>query len=281
MNKANPPFMGLEADFSEAEIVLFGAPFDGTVSYRPGARFAGTEIRKESYGLETYSPYLQKDLEECRIFDGGELDLPFGNPRRALDAIRDTVDTILTAGKKPLMIGGEHLVTLGAVEAAVGHHPNLRILHFDAHADLRHDYLGETLSHATVVRKCHDLVGDGRIYQLGIRSMTREEDEFSRIHVRQHRYNLGALKTFMGEIKDAPLYLTIDLDVLDPAFFPGTGTPEPGGVSILELFEAIHHLACLNIIGCDVVELAPHYDATGVSTITAAKIIRELLLIVS
>lgn len=279
MNKANPPFMGCETDFKKAEIVLFGAPFDGTVSYRPGARFAGTEIRRESYGLETYSPYLERDLEECHVFDGGELDLPFGNPRKALDMIGAAVKEILAAEKKPLMIGGEHLVTLGAVEVLAQHQQDLHMLHFDAHADLREEYMGETLSHATVLRRCHNLLGDGTIYQLGIRSMTKDEAVFSQDHVRQHRYDLEALPSFLEELRDVPVYVTIDLDVMDPCCFPGTGTPEPGGVAFLDLMRGVHQLRELNIIGADVVELAPHYDTSGVSTVVAAKIIRELLLV--
>ncbi len=280
MNKANPPFIGCEADYAKADIVLFGAPFDGTVSYRPGTRFAMAEIRKESYGLETYSPYLKEDLEDRHVFDGGDLELPFGNTRRALDMIKTTTGEILGDQKIPLMVGGEHLVTLGAVEAVQSKYEDLRILHFDAHADLRQDYLGEPLSHATVIRRCYDLLGDQKIYQMGIRSMTKEEDVFAETHVLQHKYDLSALPDFLAELCEFPLYVTIDLDVLDPAFFPGTGTPEPGGISFHALLAAIHQLKGLNIVGADVVELSPHYDPSGVSTITAAKIIRELLLII-
>ncbi|WAW14980.1 agmatinase [Peptostreptococcus equinus] len=278
MIKANPAFMACDTDYEDAKIVIFGAPFDGTVSYRPGTRFASAEVRKESYGIESYSPFLQKDLEEKNICDIGDLDLPFGNARRALDEIYKNTKMIITDSKTPLMIGGEHLVTLGCVEAVYEKYPDLCILHLDAHADLREDYLGEKLSHASVIRRCYELIGDGKIFQLGIRSMTKDEDLFAQKHTYQCKYNLSKLDEYLEIIGNRPLYITIDLDVLDPAFFPGTGTPEPCGISSIDLINAIHKFSGLNIVAIDVNELSPHYDHSGVSTITACKMIRELLL---
>lgn len=176
------------------------------------------------------------------------------------------------------MVGGEHLVTLGSVEAVFEKYKDICILHFDAHADLRDDYMGEKLSHACVLRRCHDLVGDNRIFQLGIRSMTKDEDEFTEIHTRQCKYDLKNLDMYLEEIGDRPVYLTIDLDVLDPAFLPGTGTPETCGITSIDLIRAIHKMDKLNIVAADVNELSPHYDQSGVSTVTACKMIRELLL---
>ena len=277
--KINVPmvFMGCESSYDEADLVMFGAPFDGTCSYRPGSRFAGAAVRTESYGIETYSPYLERDLADLSVFDAGELDLPFGNISEVLERIEEAASEIISDGKKMLMIGGEHLVTLGAVRAAAKKHPGLNILHFDAHADLRDDYMGERLSHATVIRRCHELVG-GKVHQFGIRSMTREEDLWARENVVQRKYDLGTLDEVLDELMGKPLYLTIDLDVLDPSIFPGTGTPEPGGVSFTDLISAIHRIRGLDIVGCDVNELAPHYDQSGVSTAVACKVIRELIL---
>lgn len=277
--KNNGPmvFIGCESGYDEADLVIFGAPFDGTCSYRPGSRFAGSSIRAESYGIETYSPYLERDLADLSVFDAGELDLPFGNTCEVLERIEEAASGIAFDGKIPLMIGGEHLVTLGAVRAIAKKHPGLNILHFDAHADLRDDYMGEKLSHATVIRRCHELVG-GKVYQFGIRSMTREEDLWARENVVQRKYDLGTLDEVLDELMGKPLYLTIDLDVLDPSIFPGTGTPEPGGVSFTDLISAIHRIRGLDIVGCDVNELAPHYDQSGVSTAVACKVIRELIL---
>lgn len=281
MQKINPPFMACESEFEDASIVLFGAPFDGTVSYRPGTRFASVEIRKESFGVESYSPYCQRELEDIAVCDSGDLELPFGNPRRALDMIRERTAEILAAGKIPFMMGGEHLVTLGMAEATFEKYPDLCILHFDAHADLREDYMGEKLSHASVLRRCHDLLGDGRIFQLGIRSMTKDEDRFAQKHTHQCKYHLGALEEYIQAIGNRPVYITIDLDVLDPAYFPGTGTPEPCGISTVDLIKAIHTFDRLNVVAMDVNELSPHYDHSGISTITAVKMIREMLLIVA
>lgn len=278
ITKVNPPFMACEADFENSEIVLFGAPFDGTVSYRPGTRFASAEIRKESFGIESYSPHYKKGLEDINVCDSGDLELPFGNSRAALDMIQERTRAILKDEKVPFMVGGEHLVTLGAVEATYEKYPDLCILQFDAHADLREDYMGEKLSHACVIRRCHDLIGDDRIFQLGIRSMTKEEDKFADEHTKQCKFTLANLEEYLAEIGNRPVYLTIDLDVLDPAYFPGTGTPEPCGISTVELVKAIHKLDKLNIVAADVNELSPHYDQSGVSTVTACKMIRELLL---
>lgn len=278
MNNQHYSFMACDSNYEDAEIVLFGAPYDGTVSYRPGTRFAPSAIRNESFGIETYSPYLKKDLEDINVFDAGDLEFGFGNTRKVLDEIRDMTAKIIESDKIPVMLGGEHLVTLGCIEAMSLKYPDLHIVHFDAHADLREDYLGEELSHACVLRRCHELLGDEKIFQFGIRSMTREEDEFAENHTIQVKYNLDGLDNVIEQLKGKPIYVTLDLDVLDPAYFCGTGTPEPGGVSFMELMKAVHKLKGLTIVGADINELAPHYDQSGMSTITACKILRELVL---
>ncbi len=280
-NKNIEMFIGCESSFEEANTVIFGAPFDSTTSYRPGTRFASRTMRAESYGLETYSPYQDKDMEEIHVFDGGDLELPFGNTRRALDEIKDTCLTILEAGKLPCMIGGEHLVTLGAVEAVISKYPDLHVIHFDAHTDLREDYLEETLSHATVIRRVWDLVGDGKIHQFGIRSGERSEFYWANEHTNLNKFNFNGLEEAIESCKGHPVYFTIDLDVLDPSVFPGTGTPEAGGVTFLQLLDAIRSVSSLDIVGMDINELSPGYDASGASTAVACKILRELLLAVS
>lgn len=277
-NKNVETFIGCDADYQEASVVLFGAPFDSTTSYRPGTRFASRTMRGESYGLETYSPYQDRDMEEISVFDGGDLELPFGNTQRTLSEIENAVHVILEDGKTPCMIGGEHLVTLGAVMAVVKKHPDLRIIHFDAHTDLREDYLGEPFSHATVIRRSWDLVGDGRIFQFGIRSGERREFQWALEHTSLHKFNFEGLEEAIAACKGHPVYFTIDLDVLDPSVFPGTGTPEAGGVTFLELLEAIKKVSVLDIVGMDINELSPPYDASGASTAVACKILRELLL---
>ena len=278
-NKASPAFLGCEATFEESDTVLFGAPFDSTASYRPGARFGSRAIREESFGIETYSPYQDADLSECAAFDAGDLELCIGDAKLALAQIEKMSAEIFDAGKLPLMLGGEHLVTLGAVRQAAKRYPDLRIVHFDAHTDLRDEYLGASLSHAAVLRRCWDLLGDGRIFQFGIRSGLREEFEWAKRHTRLHKFDFDGLAETVAELAGSPVYFTVDLDVLDPSVFPGTGTPEPGGVSFLQLMDAMTLVAkrC-RVVGCDLVELAPTLDTSGVSTIVACKLLRELLL---
>lgn len=271
-------FLGCDASFDEARIVLYGAPFDSTTSFRPGTRFASHIMRGESYGLETYSPYQDLDMEDTRIFDSGDLELCFGDAEQALRDIELRAREILAANKLPFMIGGEHLVSLGAIRAAADKYPDLHILHFDAHTDLRDEYLGTKLTHAGVMRRAWDLVGDEHIWQLGIRSGLREEFQWAREHTRLHKFDLKAMPDAMAALKGKPVYFTIDLDVMDPSVFPGTGTPEYGGVSFKELMEAAILGCSLNIVGCDVVELAPGLDQSGASTSAALKILREMLL---
>lgn len=279
MNPNIMNFIAAEADFDEARAVIFGAPFDGTTSFRPGTRFGPGAIRAESDGIETYSPYQNKDLEDIAVFDSGDLLLPFGNTEAVLEEICARTAEILEVGKMPVMLGGEHLVTLGAVRAMVQKYPELHIIHFDAHTDLRDDYLGERLSHATVIRRCHDLLGDGRIHQFGIRSGERAEWDFAFAHTDFHPFNVkDVLDVVLALGSDVPVYVTLDLDVLDPSLLCGTGTPEAGGVFFQDLEEALLALEALNVVGFDMNELSPHYDASGVSTAVACKVLREMLL---
>ena len=280
MRKNVETFIGCDCDYARAETVLFGAPFDSTTSFRPGARFGSAAMRHESFGLETYSPYQDRDLLDRRVFDSGDLELCFGSAESALADIEARAEEILSDGKRPDLLGGEHLVTLGALRAVVRRHPGLHILHFDAHADLRDDYLGAQLSHACVMRRAHDLLGDGRIHQFCIRSGDREEFRFAKAHTDLHPFSFDGLEAVTQALAAAktPVYFTIDLDCLDPSAFPGTGTPEAGGVRFTELLQAILLVAKCNVVAADVNELAPMLDPSGVSTATACKVLRELLL---
>ena len=286
-------FIGCDRSFEEAKVVLFGAPYDSTTSFRPGTRFGPNAMRMESFGIETYSMHLGKDLvDDTAVFDSGDLELPFGNQEAALAMIEERAAEILAADKIPFLLGGEHLVTLGAVRAAAKKYPDLHILHFDAHADLREDYLGNPLSHACVLRRCHDLLGDGRIFQFGIRSGTREERQFMKDgHVTTELFSdetrppvveslaLQTAKHPNNPNTGVPVYLTIDMDVLDPSEFPGTGTQEAGGFRYLNLLTDLL-LICkrLNVVGIDNVELNPGLDPSGRSTALACKFLREELL---
>ena len=278
LNRNIETFLGCDKEYNEANIVIFGAPFDSTTSYRPGARFASKAMRAESFGLETYSPYLNADLCDIAVFDGGDLELCFGSSEKTLNQIEDFTANLIDDGKLPVMIGGEHLVTLGAVRAVLKKHPDLHIIQFDAHADLRDDYLGAQISHATVIRRCWDLVGDNKIFQFGIRSGDKSEFVWAKDHVSMTKFNFTGLSEIVQSLKGKPVYFTLDLDVLDPATFPGTGTPEAGGVSFITLINSIKEICQLNIVGCDINELSPVYDQSGASTAVACKVLRELLL---
>ena len=280
MNKNVETFIGCDSEYSESKIVLWGAPFDSTTSFRPGARFGSAAIRHESFGIETYSPYQDKDLTDIKVFDCGDLELCFGSSESALNDIEEQTEKILNDGKLPIMIGGEHLVTYGAVKAVFKKYPDLQIIHFDAHADLRDDYLGVKLSHACVLRRCHGLVGDGKIHQFCIRSGERDEFKFAAEHTDMHRFNFDGLKEVCEELSknNTPVYFTIDHDCLDPSVFCGTGTPEAGGVNFTQLLDAILTVTKTNIVGADVNELAPMLDASGASTAVACKVLRELIL---
>lgn len=279
MNKNVSTFIGCESEYDKSSVVVFGAPFDSTTSFRPGTRFASQTMRLESWGLESYSPYQDDDLYDMNIFDGGDLELPFGNTEGSLKYIEDFATKVVEDSKIPAMIGGEHLVTLGAFRGVFKKYPDVHVIHFDAHADLRDSYLDQKLSHATVLHRVWDLVGDDKIFQFGIRSGDREEFLWGKDHVFTNKFNCDNLEYAIEKVKDHPVYVTIDLDVLDPSVFPGTGTPEPGGIEFNALLNSILKLKGLNIVGFDINELSPQYDQTGVSTAVACKVLREMLLI--
>ena len=267
-------WMGQNPDYDSSDIIMLGLPFDGTVSYRPGSRFAPEQIRLASWGLEEYSPNFDKHLEDVKFHDAGDLELPLGNTYKSLDVIEQNVEDIYKDGKRVFGIGGEHLVTLPEIKAVSKFYKDLAIVHFDAHTDLREEYLGEEMSHSAVIRHASKIVGPENIKQIGIRSGMKEEFEFM-------KQNNTLIHEFheLDVLKNKKIFVTVDLDVLDPSVMPGTGTPESGGMQFNELIDWFKYLKKFDIIGADVVELAPDYDASGVSTAVATKVIRELLMI--
>lgn len=266
-------WMGQNEDYESSDIVMLGMPFDGTVSYRSGSRFAPEMIRLASWGLEDYSPYFDTDLQSVNFHDVGDLEFPLGNTVKSLEIIRENVEQIYADKKKVLGVGGEHLVTLPTIQAISKFYKDITIVHFDAHTDLRKEYLGEELSHSSVIYHIGSFIGFENIKQIGIRSGTKEE--FDLMNKYKTRMDFPEQ---LSKLKNKNVFVTLDLDVLDPSIMPGTGTPEAGGYTYNELIDWIKALNGLNIIGADVVELAPHYDASGVSTAVAAKVIRELLM---
>jgi len=270
-------WMGACEDFAACDWVLVGLPYDGTCSFRPGSRFAPEQIRLASYGLETYSPPIDRDLDDICFYDAGELELLFGNRDKVLNLIGNAVEETLSVGKRWLGIGGEHLVTFPVVQTYLKRYPDLAIVHFDAHGDLRTHYLGETLSHATVMRLIMNNIPPERLVQIGIRSGPKAEFDWMR-QQDTLMTSVADIPKALKRLADRPVFVTIDLDALDPSIFSGTGTPEPGGLTYRELETWIHALGQVNVVGADVVELAPMLDSTGVSTVVAAKIIREVML---
>ena len=272
-------FMGSTPDYRQANVVLVGAPMDFTTSFRPGTRQGPQQIRAVSYGLEEYSVYQHRDLADYAYYDAGDVAVPFGNVSAGLQMIGETIGQIFDDGKFPFLLGGEHLVTLPAVEQAAQRYPDLAIIHFDAHADLREEYLGETLSHATVIRRAVDLLGEKSVYQFGIRSGTKEEFAFARAHTNMYVDQLlEPLQKTAAQLQQRPVYVTLDIDVVDPAFAPGTGTPEPGGCTAREIIQAVNMLAGLNVVGFDLVEVSPVNDHSDITAVLAAKIVREVIL---
>ena len=264
-------WMGQNEDYASSDIVMLGMPFDGTVSYRSGSRFAPEQIRLASWGLEDYSPRFDKHLEDVNFHDVGDLEFPLGNTYKSLDLIEENVEQIYKDGKRVFGIGGEHLGTLPEIKAVA---KDLAIVHFDAHTDLREEYLGEEMSHSAVIRHASKIVGAENIKQIGIRSGMKEEWEFMKKHnTLIHEYSE------LDELKSKKVFVTVDLDVLDPSVMSGTGTPESGGMQFNELMGWFEYLKNFDIVGADVVELAPDYDTSGVSTAVATKVIRELLMV--
>ncbi len=267
-------WIGQNEDYNTSDIVMLGLPFDGTVSYRSGSRFAPEQIRLASWGMEDYSPRFDRHLQDVNFHDAGDLEFPLGNTYKSLDLIEKNVEEIYKDGKRVFGIGGEHLVTLPEIKAVSKFYKNLAIVHFDAHTDLREEYLGEEMSHSAVIRHVSKIVGAENIKQIGIRSGMKEEWEFMKEH-----NTLISKYSELDVFKGKKVFVTVDLDVLDPSVMPGTGTPESGGMQFNELVGWFEYLKDFDIIGADVVELAPDYDTSGVSTAVAAKVIRELLMI--
>ncbi|MDD1514557.1 agmatinase [Priestia megaterium] len=275
-------FIGSHSVFEESEAVLYGMPMDWTVSYRPGSRFGPTRIREVSIGLEEYSPYLDRELEEVKYFDAGDIPLPFGNPQRSLNMIEEYIDQLLAADKFPLGMGGEHLVSWPVMKAMYKKYPDLAIIHMDAHTDLREEYEGEPLSHSTPIRKVAELIGPENVYSFGIRSGMKEEFQWAKengMHISKFEV-LEPLQEILPTLAGRPVYVTIDIDVLDPAHAPGTGTVDAGGITSKELLASIHAIAKsdLRIVGGDLVEVAPIYDPSEQTANTASKLIREMIL---
>jgi len=271
-------YISAKASFERSKIVILGVPYDGSASFRPGARFGPSAIRRASWGIETFSPYFHKDLEQLLIHDMGDLELPLGEKNLSLHLIRESVRMILLKRKFPILLGGDHLITLPVIEEILHVYPHLHLIHIDAHTDLREDYLGERLSHSTVMKRIGDHLEKGRFFQIGVRSGTEEEFDLAKRMKSLVPIKQGPLRSMEKHLKGKPVYITLDLDVIDPGLLPGVGTPEPGGLTFQELLSLFKRLRSLHVIGFDLVELTPDYDPTQISSVTASVILREMIL---
>ncbi|MCZ8532133.1 agmatinase [Psychrobacillus psychrodurans] len=275
-------FIKSKQNYDEAQAVIYGMPMDWTVSYRPGSRFGPGRIREASIGLEEYSPYLDRELDDVNYFDAGDIPLPFGNAEKSLDLISGFIRQLLLNGKIPVGMGGEHLVSWPVMKTVADNYDNLAIIHMDAHTDLREEYEGEPLSHSTPIRKIAEYIGPKNVYSFGIRSGMKEEFDWAKENGMQiHKFEvLEPLKKVLPTLEGRPVYVTIDIDVLDPAHAPGTGTVDCGGITSRELLASIHAIANsgINVVGFDLVEVAPNYDPSEQTVNTASKLLREMIL---
>ncbi|MDK2835377.1 MAG: agmatinase [Thermosediminibacterales bacterium] len=277
----NRGFLSSLSSYKESKIVLIGAPMDFTVSFKPGTRSGPRKIREVSYGLEEYSIYLNETLEGKKFYDFGDLDLPFGNSLESLKIIASASKELIDDDKIPFFIGGEHLISLPVIQELRKKYSDLVVLHFDAHADLRNDYIGEKLSHSAVMRRVYEST-KVKIFQYGIRSATKDEILFAQKHTHFYPFKvIEPLKQSMKMFSGKPLYVSFDIDVVDPAYAPGTGTPEPGGISSHEAIQVIHLLKDQKIVGMDIVEVLPAFDLSDRTALLAAKLIREAVIILS
>jgi agmatinase len=280
MRAVSPRFIACEAPGAPADVAVFGIPFEGRVNLRKGADGGPHDLRMASDSIETYSPFVRRDLEDMALVDLGDCELGAGAPREQLEAARTDVAGWWRPGLRPFMLGGDHTATLPVIEVLAPAVPDLRILQLDAHPDTREEFLGERYNYASAMARVMDVVGPERVHQVGIRTGSREELERPRpnLHPAWSIHPVEAVRRLLPELLRHPLYVTIDVDVLDPAEAPGTGSPEPGGLRVPELLEIVRLLEPCRIVGADLVEVAHAWDPTARTGIAASWVIREALL---
>ena len=280
MIPAEPRFIACRASLPDARIILFGIPFEGRVNLRRGADRGPRELRLASDSIETYSPFLGRDLEDLALADLGDCELGDGAPREQLTRAREEIRRFWRPGLRPVTLGGDHTATLPVIEVLAPAIPDLRILQLDAHPDLREEFLGERYNYASAMARVMDVVAPERVFQVGMRTGAREEFQRKAPHLfPAHRIHpVEAVRGLLPELRAHPLYVTIDVDVLDPSEAPGTGAPEPCGITAAELVEIVRLLEPCRIVGTDLMEVAQAWDPSGRTGITASWILREAIL---
>ncbi|MDH5389921.1 MAG: agmatinase [Candidatus Bathyarchaeota archaeon] len=277
----SPVFSGIQRTFEEAEYVILGAPLDVTSTYRSGARFAPLAIREASLNIETYSFRTNMDVEDLKIHDLGDLHIA-GEVDETLKRLELVTKDLLDAKKMPVIIGGEHTITLGVMRS-VGE--NVALVSFDAHLDMRNEYMDLTTSHTTFMRRINEQINLHKILEIGTRAVCKEELDYAKksdtqfLTVQQIRRDgveetTKKIDTLLADCEK--IYLTIDMDVLDPAFAPAVQNPEPDGLDMRVFLDLLGKVCDHRIVAFDLVEVAPHYDK-GITAIQAAKTIFEVL----
>ena len=280
MIPADPPFISCRASLADARIAIFGIPFEGTVNLRRGADHGPRDLRIASDSIETYSPVLDRDLDDLAMVDLGDCELGSGSPREQLARARAEVEAFWRPGLLPVMLGGDHTATLPVIEVLAAAIPDLRILQLDAHPDLREEFLGERYNYASAMARVMDVVPPARVYQVGMRTGDRSEyrREAPHLYPSHAIHPIDAVRGLVPRLAAHPLYVTIDVDVLDPSEAPGTGAPEPCGLRAAELIEIVRLLEPCSIVGTDLMEVAHAFDPSGRTGITASWILREAIL---
>ncbi|MGB9914579.1 MAG: agmatinase [Candidatus Bathyarchaeales archaeon] len=277
-------FSGFQKPFEKSRYMIFGVPFDVTSTYRTGARFGPTAIRQASLNIETYSFRTGVDVEDVPLHDLGDLHVST-SPEKTVDLLRLVVEDILAAGKIPIAIGGEHTITLGILKGFGSKAKETAVVSFDAHLDLRQEFMGLKLSHTTFMQLINEEVTPAKIVEVGTRAICRDELAYAKKaeipFFTAHQVQKEGTAQIIKQLKEllAPykhVYLTVDMDVLDPAFAPAVQNPESEGIETHALLDILCALCDKRVIGFDVVEIAPVYDQ-GISAVAAAKVIFEML----
>ena len=271
-------FANAEASFNDARFIFYGYPFEGTACFRKGTAKAPDEIRRHSYNFETYLMELGVDLSDVALNDYGNLELTKDQGKNE-SLVTDLVTKIVDGGKFPIGLGGEHSLTPPVVKAVQAKYPNLIVVILDAHLDFRVEYENNPRSHATVTRRVSEIVGAGKVCSIGTRSVSRAEISEARgIGLKFIESGWTELREYLADLiddLDGPVYLSLDMDAIDPAFAPGVGTPEPFGMTPYEVIQTINFFAD-RIVGFDCVEVCPPYD-NGNTSALAARLTRHLV----
>ncbi len=277
-------FSGVQKSFEKAKYVVFGVPFDVTSTYRTGARFGPNAIRQASLNIETYSFRTGIDVEDLLLHDLGDLHIST-SPKKTVDMLKHVVKDIIAAGKMPVAIGGEHTITLGILKGVGSMAEKTAIVSFDAHLDVRREFQGLTLSHTTFMRLINEQVKPARIFEVGTRAVCREELDYAKKSgiefITSQQIRKDGVEKVVRSLKEKlssyeSVYLSVDLDVLDPAFVPAVQNPEANGIDTNALMEVLCALCDKRVIGFDVLEIAPVYDQ-GLSAVVAARVMFEML----